>query len=140
MDELPAASHFRERKSYRLVALLAAACLFALILTAITLALDWTLPRKIAPHGGIFFFRRVEIAVPQFRQGDPRWRDDPLGATPGKLGSEGCAVASAAMVLRSYGIEIDPQSLNTFLTNNEGYVGTGWLVWEKAAEFQPGIV
>ncbi|MEA3187256.1 MAG: hypothetical protein QOD99_1086 [Chthoniobacter sp.] len=96
--------------------------------------------RKLPTRGGLYFFQPVEIAAPQFRQGDERWRSDHLGATDGTLGAEGCAVASAAMVLGSYGIETNPQRLNNFLTANGGYTEQGWLYWEKAAEFLPGRI
>ena len=69
---------------------------------------------------------------------DPRWADDPLGPTPATLHDEGCAVTSAAMVLASYGLEVDPGRLNRFLTEHEGFTPQGWLYWEKAAECVPG--
>ena len=51
---------------------------------------DWNRKQKIEPSGGCYFFRRVEIPVPQFRQGDERWRGfwiTPWGqrATPDEL-------------------------------------------------------
>lgn len=91
----------------------------------------------LAASGGMYFFKRVELPVPQFFQGDPRWANDPLGPTNSTLGGEGCAVASAAMVLRSYGVDTDPGSLNRFLSDHEGYTPQGWLYWEKAAEAAP---
>lgn len=101
----------------------------------------WARKGKIAPHGGRYFFRRVELPVPLFRQGDERWRHDLLGPTPASLGAEGCAVASAAMVLASYGFEIDPGRLNAHLTAHPlGYTPQGWMYWEAAAEFEPGRV
>ncbi len=95
---------------------------------------------KCAPSGGMYFFTRVELPVPQYFQGDPRWAEDPLGSTEGTLGAEGCAVASAAMILGSYGVDIDPGRLNRFLTANAGYTPQGWLYWEKAAAFAPAQV
>ena len=49
----------------------------------------------------------------------------------------GCAMTSAAMVFKYYGINklpdgtnLDPGSLNTWLKNQpDGYVGTGWVNW-----------
>lgn len=108
------------------------------IAALIALGVSWTAKRKISPHGGLYFPRRVELAVPQFRQADPAWRLDRLGDTESTLGAEGCAVTSAAMVLKSYGVNTDPQRLNAFLTAHDGYVGQGWLVWEKATDIQPG--
>ncbi len=101
---------------------------------------NWNRKQKIEASGGCYFFRRVEIPVPQFRQGDDRWRGDFLGPTHNTLGAEGCALTSAAMVLASYGIDTDPQRLNAFLKTNEGYTPQGWIYWEKAAELAPDKV
>ena len=100
----------------------------------------WAQKGQLAPHGGRYFFPRVELPVPSFRQGDERWRSDLLGPTENTLGAEGCAVASAAMVLASYGIDTDPQRLNAYLKTNGGFTPQGWLYWEKAAELGDGHV
>ena len=80
--------------------------------------------------------------MPSFQQGDDKWRDDPLGGVPenGTLGGEGCAVAAAAMVFKSYGIDVDPQQLNWFLTATDGFTDQGWLYWDRAAWFAPDRV
>ena len=103
---------------------------------------NWTWKRKLPPRGGRPFFTRVELPVPSFRQGDDRWRDDPLGgvAENGTVGGEGCAVASAAMVFKFYGIDVDPQQLNWFLSTTGGYTEQGWLYWDRAAWFAPDRV
>lgn len=111
----------------------------ALILLA-RVSESWARKGILEPRGGRYFFHRVEIAVPSFRQGDERWRADLLGPTDGTLGAEGCAVSSAAMVLASYGYETDPGRLNAFLKTNRGYTPEGWLYWEKAAELARGHV
>lgn len=94
----------------------------------------WVRVEAIPPSGGLYFVKRVELPVPSFRQNDPAWGDDLLGPTEGTLGAEGCAVSSAAMVMASYGVDTDPQRLNRYLTDHEGYTPQGWLYWEKAAE------
>ena len=99
----------------------------------------WGRKGVLEPSGGVFARTRLELKVPIFRQADERWHDDKLGATPSTLAAEGCAVASAAMVLASYGCDTDPGRLNKALTENEGYVGNGWLVWEKAAELTGNV-
>ena len=101
---------------------------------------NWNRKQKIEPSGGCYFFRRVEIPVPQYRQGDDRWRSDRIGSTTDTIGGVGCAISSAAMVLASYGIDTDPQRLNAFLNANEGYTPQGWVYWEKAAELAPDKV
>jgi len=118
-----------------------AALLFLLLGTMTALILcahvyeSWGKRGVIEPSGGRYYFERFEIPVPLFRQADDRWRADLLGPTRGTLGAEGCAVASAAMVLASYGYDTDPQRLNAFLKTNDGFTPQGWLYWEKAAEF-----
>jgi Peptidase_C39 like family len=100
----------------------------------------WHTPRTpLAPSGGLYFPGEKVIPVPQFFQADPRWGADPLGPTPGTLAAEGCAVASAAMVLASYGADTDPGRLNAFVHANEGYTPEGWLYWEAAAAYPPAL-
>jgi hypothetical protein len=130
----------KRRKLWRLFALVLALLFLGIVAVAVVCGMRWSATRKISPSGGLYFVRRVELPVPQFRQSDPKWHLDHLGNTDGTLGAEGCAVTSAAMVLKSYGIDTDPQRLNNYLTGNEGYVGNGWLVWEKAAELSGGSV
>ena len=97
---------------------------------------DWKKERAVGPSGGFYFPGRHEFYVPQFSQADPRWGADALGSTSGSLAAEGCAVASAAMTLASYGVDVDPGRLNKFLTTLPGgYTPQGWIYWEKAAEF-----
>jgi hypothetical protein len=97
-------------------------------------------PRPIGVAGGLPVPGEILLAVPQYLQGDPRWCDEPLGDTPGSLGGEGCAVASASMILSHYGIDVDPKRLNIFLREHNGYEGRGWLKWESAADFKPEVV
>ena len=100
---------------------------------------EWSRLGPLEPSGGSYQRPRLELNVPIFRQADNRWRNDMLGNTPATLGAEGCAVASAAMVLASYGIDTDPGRLNRQLTESDGYEGEGWLRWEKAAEVTGNI-
>ena len=115
---------------------------FVVLLAVVGVYIDWTWKRQLSPRGGRYFFHRVELAVPSFRQADEKWRDDPLGGIEenGTLGGEGCAVAAAAMVFKFYGIETDPQQLNWFLPSVEGYTEQGWLYWDRAAWFAPDRV
>ena len=101
---------------------------------------EWrTTASPLPPSGGLYFPRTVLNDVPHFAQADKRWANDRLGPTPGTLGAEGCAVASAAMVLASYGSDLDPGRLNNFLQRNEGFTERGWLYWEKASEYPPVV-
>ena len=93
----------------------------------------------LPPQGGLWFPVTVLNDVPHFAQDDERWSRDKLGDTPGTLGEEGCAVASAAMVLASYGADLDPGRLNAHLRDNEGYTERGWIYWEKASTYPPPV-
>src|SRR3984957_12046130 len=95
--------------------------------------------RKIPSAGGWYFFSKLILPVGRFAQDDPRWSDDELGPTPSTMAEEGCAVCSAAMVLAFYGQDIDPGRLNAFLSDDAGYTPQGWLYWEKAADYHPGL-
>jgi hypothetical protein len=126
-----------ERMTARRFFTLAAILLLAVLGAA---AWYWLEPRSpLAPSGGLYFFSEKVIDVPQFFQGDPRWSADPLGPTPATLGAEGCAVSSAAMVLASYGADVDPGRLNAFAIQHGGYTPEGWLYWEAAAAYPPAI-
>ena len=115
---------------------------FTVVLGAVGVYVDWTWKHPLSPRGGRYFFHRLELAVPTFRQGDEKWSDDALGGVDdnGTIGGEGCAVAAAAMVFKFYGIETDPQQLNWFLTNVDGFTDRGWLYWDRAAWFAPDRV
>jgi hypothetical protein len=113
-----------------------------LLMAIVAVQINWNWRRQISPRGGRYFFHRVELAVPSFRQSDEKWSDDPLGEVPenGTIGGEGCAVAAAAMVFKFYGIDVDPQQLNWFLSGVGGYTDRGWLYWDRAAWFAPDRV
>jgi hypothetical protein len=110
---------------------------FALLAYSSSVWDRWNTKGKLPPRGGRYFFTRVEIPGPRFLQNDPRWGHDPLGPSDSTLGAEGCAVTSAAMVLASYGIDTDPQRLNQFLIEHDGYTPRGWVYWEAAATIAP---
>jgi hypothetical protein len=112
---------------------------FVLLIAGLAVYIDWNWKRQLSPRGGRYFFHRVELAVPAFKQSDEKWCDDPLGGVPenGTLGGQGCAVAAAAMVFKFYGIDTDPQELNWFLASTGGYTESGWIYWDRAAWFAP---
>lgn len=133
------ASHARPRLQ-KLALLVLLFGTFAAIIQSAYVWDRWNTKAQLAPSGGRYFFTRVELNVPLFRQADERWRSDPLGPTANTLGAEGCAVTSTAMVLASYGLDTDPGRLNALLKTNDGYTPQGWIYWEKAAELAPDRV
>ena len=98
----------------------------------------WNWPHVISSSGGRYFVQRTEIPVVPFQQQDPRWSDQLLGPGIDTIGQAGCALASAAMILATYGVDTDPARLNSFLDANQGYTDRGWLYWERAAAAAPG--
>ena len=100
----------------------------------------WMLKRPLNPSGGLYVWGEILLPGPHFLQGDPAWGQDKLGPTSDSLENTGCAVASAAMVLASYGAATDPGRLNAFLKQTpSGYTPEGWLYWEAAAKIDPTL-
>jgi hypothetical protein len=148
MEEIPAMpeevitpyeSIFPTVRKHRRIWIAAGLALLLAILCA-ALVRGLTSKRVIASSGGLYFLRGVALAVPPFRQADPRWHSDPLGETADTLGATGCALTSAAMVLKWYGVDTDPQRLNNYLTAHKGYEGNGYIIWERAAKLSNGKV
>ena len=84
--------------------------------------------------------RRVELPVDLFLQGDPKWGQDQLGTSVHTLGQVGCAMTSAAMIMKFYGIDTDPGRLNVFLRENGGYDDDNDLLWEGPTALAPDRV
>ena len=133
MTSLPTIN--KARSSARVIVLAAVVALLVFVVASL-----WWWPHQIRACGGMPVPGEIVISVPQFFQGDPRWSDELLGNTPVTLGAEGCAVASASMLLSHYGLDVDPGRLNKFLKENNGFEGAGWLRWESAAEFTPCLI
>jgi hypothetical protein len=72
--------------------------------------------------------------VPYFAQNVAPWSTQYVGNNSYFIGNAGCALASTAMVFSYYGIDVDPSSLNAWLTLNNGYDAGGNIRWKKAAE------
>lgn len=120
--------------------LLALTISFVLLAGLLWWTAEWMKTGPTPSSGGIWWPVRQVIDVPHFAQADPRWGKDLLGATPGTLGAEGCAVASAAMVLAHYGLDTDPGRLNAFLSATPGgYTDRGWIYWEVAPLKDPAL-
>jgi len=83
-----------------------------------------------------------------FSQNDPRWAKDQMGTSGLQIGNTGsgsnfivgygCAETCAAMVLKYWGVNVNPGTLNTWLNNNNGYSsGSANIVWSKPISFNP---
>ena len=125
----------------RLRRLIPPGALVALLLVILAVAMErYFRKHPLSPSGGIYFIRRIELAVPAFCQADEKWRGNRLGWTDGTIGGEGCAVTSAAMAMKFYGVDTDPGRLNEYLSASGGYTRSGWIYWEAAENLAPGRV
>ena len=62
------------------------------------------------------------INVPALRQNGQTWSSQTLGTCTGcTVGSDGCAVTCVAMLMKTNGVNIDPDGLNQYLKNSSGY-------------------
>lgn len=76
----------------------------------------------------------VQLAVAFFSQLDPRWSSNKLGTCSGTtIKSAGCAITAIAMAGARSVYNMNPASLNTYLTNNGGYSGGCSVIWANAA-------
>lgn len=85
--------------------------------------------RRSREPGHTQLIRAAGRVVPHFFQGDPRWGSILLGSK--SIASKGCAMCSVAMCLSYFGHDIDPERLDAFLDENNGYVGNN-LIWQTA--------
>lgn len=69
--------------------------------------------------------------VPHWSQGDPRWGTRHLGNADRTVASAGCAITSVAMILKYFGRDVDPATLDEYLDKNGGYSGNS-VVWSVA--------
>ncbi len=84
------------------------------------------------------------LPVPVFSQnGILEWSDDQLGTNDKgyTIGSDGCAMVCVAMLLKGYGADVTPGTLNKWLTEKVpiGYSDGDLIIWEDAAGY-PGNV
>ena len=57
-----------------------------------------------------------------FSQRDPRWREVRLGASALTISEAGCLLTVVASLLADWGVETDPQRLNSWLMKRRGYL------------------
>jgi len=92
--------------------------------------------------GGEFPIRILEIQKVLelqwvfYSQRDPKWASDPLGTCRTTIGDKGCALTSAAMLLRAAGAtDVTPKTLNRWLTENQGYLKGCEIIWKRVADY-----
>jgi len=75
--------------------------------------------------------------IEYFLQNDSRWAHKKLGSSSYTLAEQGCTVVDVAMVLSSFGNEINPSVLNDLLMENDAYTENGNLLWYKLGDIFP---
>jgi len=76
----------------------------------------------------------ISPRVPHFSQGDQRWASRVLGRSS-SIKRQGCAITCVAMILRFYGRDADPGTLDVFLDGEGGYMGNS-VMWNVAGRFR----
>lgn len=72
-----------------------------------------------------------------FTQGDRAWANLLYdNSKTEKIGKKGCALTAMAMVLKAFGVNVDPGSLNEWMKNNNGFSGLR-VRWQSINDF-PG--
>ena len=90
---------------------------------------------------GIRLIPTQDYAVPElsyYRQNDPEWQDEEIGASQRKMGSTGCLVSCVATAISQLDSPITPMKINDKLTQFNGFQGAD-LIWYKINEAFPNI-
>jgi hypothetical protein len=74
----------------------------------------------------------------RYVQGDPAWGELIYDNTTKTIGDLGCAMTCVAMVLKAYGADVDPGTLNTWMKDNLGFSGSGRVSYVTTLSGYPG--
>ena len=126
---------YRRRAARRRIWLRRAAVVLAIV--AAVLLIRWLLP----PSGVVLRTRREFPCDPvYFYQQDPAWSEAAIGATGKTVGLDGddvCCLASLMAMQRipaPFGGDLNPATLNAWLSEEDCYDADGGLKWGKVAE------
>lgn len=87
-------------------------------------------------HAPISYNETSSLNWVSYKQCDSRWANQELGTCYGTtICSAGCAMTSVAMMLQTKGANVDPSSLDSWLTNNGGYANGCDIYWSKVDAF-----
>lgn len=74
------------------------------------------------------------LAASFFSQRDTRWSSQRLGTcSASTIGNSGCAISCIAMAASSY-INCNPETMDTYLTKNGGYLNGCLVIWSTGAK------
>lgn len=82
---------------------------------------------------------KMLLEIEPLSQVDPQWKSIQLGTSNKTIGSHGCVITSATMMLRHFGINMNPAELNTWLKANGGYHNQNLFVWGVLSKLSPNI-
>lgn len=96
---------------------------------------EWLVFRK---QGGTM--DNILLNISPIAQRNPLWANEQLGTSNKTIGSHGCTINCATMLLRLLlGINITPAELNTWLKANGGYQNYNLFDWYILEKFDPRI-
>lgn len=82
----------------------------------------------------------VLLNIKPLSQRDPRWASIKLGTSNSTIGSHGCLMTDATMLIRYLlGVDITPADLNAWLIANGGYSGGNLFIWAILNKYDPRI-
>jgi hypothetical protein len=87
---------------------------------------EWNMFKK-----GEINMDNILLDISPLAQRDPSWASIQLGTSSKTIGSHGCLITSATMMLRYFGKDLTPATLNTWLKANNGYQNSNWFVWSS---------
>lgn len=84
----------------------------------------------------------MQVAVPNYKQGDSRWRNQLLGSSDVTLGDYGCAITSVAMVDSKFdpANPWNPGQVDEWFTNHDGYVEGNLVAWDRINRLLPNTL
>lgn len=90
----------------------------------------------IQPNGGRPL--QIKIAAPVLLQTNPLWAEDRLGGSSDTLGNSGCTLCCLSMTMCAIGHGVTPKALNEELRRQNGFTGSGLLIWSAAERLLDG--
>lgn len=81
----------------------------------------------------------ASLPIAFFSQADPRWASQKVGASGKTIKQIGCAMTSVTMAAASKMTNVNPGTMNEFLSRSSvgGYTSAGAIYWNKPPAFQP---
>ena len=92
-------------------------------------------PDKVPLHNQVSYLDAYDSICRTGTARDVFHCDGRTGEVPWTIKAKGCAMSSEAMVLGYHGVSVDPATLNTWLTANNGYDLTGNVYWDAVARY-----